>query len=99
MAVDIRKPSPTFCQWVGAALSADTKKQFWVPAGFAHGFLVLSDTAEFLYETTDYYAPEFKRCIAWYDLTIGIQWPILAAPVLSTKEQVGKSLAQAECFA
>ena len=99
VAVDIRKSSPTFGQWVGAILSADNKKQLWVPAGFAHGFVVLTDTAEFLYKTTDYYAPEFERCLAWNDPTIGIQWPIEIEPALSAKDLLGKRLAQAECFA
>lgn len=98
-AVDIRKSSPTFGQWVGERLSADNKKQLWVPEGFAHGFVVLSDTAEFLYKTTDYYAPAFERCIAWNDPTIDIQWPIQGAPALSTKDLLGNDLAQAECFA
>ena len=98
VAVDIRKASPTFGQWVGEILSAENKKQLWIPAGFAHGFVVLSETAEFLYKTTDYYAPEHERCIAWNDPAIGIQWPLDDAPALSTKDQQGKQLAAAECF-
>jgi dTDP-4-dehydrorhamnose 3,5-epimerase len=97
--VDIRQSSPTFGQWVGEILSAENKRQMWVPEGFAHGFVVLSDTAECLYKTTDYYAPEHERCIAWNDPTIGIQWPIDGEPVLSAKDQQGKSLAEAEPFA
>lgn len=99
VAVDIRKSSPTFGQWVGETLSAENKRQMWVPEGFAHGFVVLSDTAEFLYKTTNYYAPEHERCIAWNDPTIAIQWPIDAAPTLSAKDRQGKLLATAEHFA
>jgi dTDP-4-dehydrorhamnose 3,5-epimerase len=98
VAVDIRKNSPTFGKWVGEVLSADNKKQLWVPAGFAHGFLTLSDTAEFLYKTTDYYAPAHERCIKWNDPSIGIHWNISGAPVVSAKDQVGSFLAQAEIF-
>ena len=99
MAVDIRKSSPTFGQWVGEILSAENKRQMWVPEGFAHGFLVLSDTAERLYKTSDYYAPEHERCIAWNDRAIAIQWPLGGEPVLSAKDQQGKSLAKAGHFA
>jgi dTDP-4-dehydrorhamnose 3,5-epimerase len=99
VAVDIRKSSPTFGQWVGEILSAENKKQLWVPEGFAHGFVVLSDHAEFLYKTTDYWAPEFERSIAWNDPAIGIQWPIQGEPTLSAKDQQAKSLAEAEHFA
>jgi dTDP-4-dehydrorhamnose 3,5-epimerase len=99
VAVDIRKSSPTFGQWVGEILSAENKRQMWVPEGFAHGFVVLSDSAECLYKTTGYYAPEHERCIAWNDQTIGIQWPIDDEPVLSAKDQQGKSLAEAGHFA
>ena len=98
VAVDIRKSSPTFGRWVGEILSAENKRQMWVPEGFAHGFVVLSNTAECLYKTTDFYAPEHERCIVWNDPTIGIQWP-LDEPVLSVKDQQGKSLAKAEHFA
>ena len=98
VAVDIRKSSPTFGQWVTEILSADNKRQLWVPEGFAHGFVVLSDTAEFLYKTTDYWAPEFERSIAWNDPAIGIQWPILGEPALSAKDQQALSLAKAEHF-
>ena len=98
VAVDIRRSSPTFGQWVGQVLSAENKRQLWVPEGFAHGFVVLSDTAECLYKTTDYYVPEYERCIAWNDSAIGIQWPIEGAPVLSVKDRHGTSLADAEHF-
>lgn len=99
VAVDIRKSSPTFGKWVGAVLSAENKRQMWVPEGFAHGFVVTSESAEFLYKTTDYWAPEYERCIAWNDPAIGIQWPIDASPVLSGKDQKGLRLAEAEVFA
>lgn len=99
VAVDIRKSSFTFGQWVGEILSAENKRQLWVPEGFAHGFVVLSDTAEFLYKTTDYYAPEHERSIAWNDPAIAIQWPIEGEPALSAKDQQGKSLADTEHFA
>ena len=99
VAVDIRRSSPTFGRWVGEVLSAENKRQLWVPEGFAHGFVVLSDTAEVLYKATVYYAPEHERCIAWNDQTIGIQWPIDGAPMLSAKDRQGKSLAEAEHFA
>ena len=95
VAVDIRKSSPTFGQWVGEILSAENKRQMWVPEGFAHGFVVLSTTAECLYKTTDYYAPEHERCIAWNDPAIAIQWPLAGKPVLSAKDQQSKSLAEA----
>jgi dTDP-4-dehydrorhamnose 3,5-epimerase len=98
VAVDIRKSSPTFGQWVGEVLSADNKRQLWVPAGFAHGFVVLSDTAEFLYKTTDYYAPQFERCIVWNDASLGINWPLSAAPALSAKDAQGASFQSAEFF-
>ena len=99
VAVDIRKSSPTFGKWVGAVLSADNKRQLWVPEGFAHGFVVTSDSAEFLYKTTDYWAPAFERSIAWNDAAIGIEWPLRGEPALSAKDQRGKLLAQAEHFA
>ena len=99
VAVDIRKSSPTFGHWVGEVLSAENKKQLWVPEGFAHGFVVLSDIAEFLYKTTDYWAPEFERSIAWNDPAIGIQWPIQGEPTLSAKDQQAKPLAETEHFA
>lgn len=99
VAVDIRKSSLTFGQHVGVELSADNKRMLWVPEGFAHGFVVLSDTAEFLYKTTDYWAPEFERSLAWNDTTINIQWPLHGAPTLSAKDQQAKPLAAAEHFA
>ncbi|RFO97979.1 dTDP-4-dehydrorhamnose 3,5-epimerase [Rhodoferax lacus] len=90
VAVDIRKDSPTFGQWVGEILSADNKRQLWVPAGLAHGFLVLTETAEFLYKTTAYYTPEHERCIAWNDATLAIDWPLEGRePRLSAKDAVG----------
>ena len=98
VAVDLRKGSKTFGQWVGIHLSAEEKQQFWVPAGFAHGFIVLSESAEFLYKTTDYYAPEYERCIRWDDPDLAIAWPI-AEPVLSNKDRAGKLLREAEVFA
>jgi len=87
VAVDIRKSSPTFGQWVGETLSAENKKQLWIPEGFAHGFLTISDTAEFVYKTTDYYAPELERCIRWNDPNINIDWPIKNKPDLSRKDR------------
>lgn len=99
VAVDIRKGSPTFGQWVGEILSAENKRQLWVPAGFAHGFVVLSDTAEFLYKTTDYYAPQFERCIAWNDPALEVDWRFDGVPALSAKDAQGASFAQAEVFA
>jgi dTDP-4-dehydrorhamnose 3,5-epimerase len=89
VAVDIRKGSKTYGQWVGEILSAENKRQFWIPPGFAHGFLTLSDTAEFLYKTTDYYAHEHERCIRWDDELIGIVWPIQEKPILSAKDAAG----------
>jgi dTDP-4-dehydrorhamnose 3,5-epimerase len=98
VAVDIRKSSPTFAQWVGLELSEENHRQLWIPPGFAHGFLVLTDSADFLYKTTDYYAPEFERCLAWNDADIGIEWPIQHPPQLSAKDQVGTPLSHAELF-
>lgn len=98
VAVDLRKSLPTFGQWVGEILSAENKRQMWVPEGFAHGFLVMSDTAECLYKTTDYYTPEHERCIVWNDSTIGIQWPFDSMPVLSGKDQQGKVFIEIESF-
>lgn len=99
VVVDIRRQSSTFGQWVGVLLSAENKRQLWVPPGFAHGFVVLKDDTEFLYKTTDYYAPQHERCIRWDDPQINIQWPISVAPVLSAKDQEGLDLAVAEVFA
>lgn len=99
VAVDIRKSSPTFGRWAGIELTEDNHKQLWVPAGFAHGFVVLSESADFLYKTTNYYAPAEERCIAWNDGAIGIQWPSGLVPQLSAKDQAGLSLTEAEVFA
>lgn len=99
VAVDIRRSSPTFGRWVGALLSADNKRQLWIPPGFAHGFVTLSDTAEFLYKTTDFYAPSAERAIIWNDPTIGVDWGYDDMPVLSGKDQQALPLAQAEVFA
>ena len=98
VAVDIRKSSPTFGQWVGAELSEDNQHQLWVPPGFAHGFVVLSESADFLYKTTDYYAPEHERCIAWNDPQLGIRWSYQGEPRLSAKDALGVTLEQAEIF-
>jgi dTDP-4-dehydrorhamnose 3,5-epimerase len=98
VAVDIRKSSPTFGQYVGVELSAENKRMFWIPEGFAHGFAVISEAAEFLYKTTDYWAPEFERSIAWDDPDIGINWPIQGEPLLSTKDRVANRLSNAELF-
>jgi dTDP-4-dehydrorhamnose 3,5-epimerase len=98
VVVDIRKSSPYFGKWSATVLSAENKMQLWVPPGFAHGFLVLSDTAEFLYKTTDYWAPQYERTILWNDPAIGIDWKIDTLPVLSEKDKVGKLLADAEIF-
>ena len=99
VTVDLRKSSPTFGKWVGVTLSAENKRQLWVPEGFAHGFVVISDTAEFLYKTTDYWAQAHERCIAWDDPAIGIEWPLDSEPLLSGKDKVGALLADAEVFA
>ena len=98
VAVDIRKGSATFGEWVGEHLSGENKRMLWVPPGFAHGFVVLSDTAEFLYKTTDYYSPEHERCIIWNDRAINIEWPIEGAPGLSEKDRSGVELDKAEIF-
>ena len=98
VAVDIRRGSPTFGKWVGESLSAENHRQMWVPPGFAHGFVTVSETAEFLYKTTDVYAPECERCIAWNDPTIGIDWRLSGEPLLSAKDRQGVSLAAAEVF-
>ena len=98
VAVDLRKSSLTFGKWVGEILSAENKRQLWIPEGFGHGFLVLSESAEFLYKTTDYWAPQFERCVAWDDAAVGISWPTHAVPFLSAKDAVGQELALAEVF-
>lgn len=99
VAVDIRKNSASYGLWVGELLSAENKRQLWVPPGFAHGFLVLSETAEFLYRTTDYYAPEFERCIAWDDPDLAIDWPTTGTPRLSEKDKQGLAFKDAEVYA
>lgn len=96
VAVDLRKSSKTFGRWVGIILSAENKKQFWIPPGFAHGFLTLSDSAESLYKTTDYYSPEHERCIAWNDPGVGIKWPLAVEPQLSPKDRQGVALGEIE---
>jgi dTDP-4-dehydrorhamnose 3,5-epimerase len=99
VSVDIRKSSPTFGQWGGVTLSAGNRRQLWVAQGFAHGFVVLSDSVESLYKTTDYWAPEHERCIVWNDPVIGIDWPIGNAPLRCAKDRKGKLRADAEVFA
>ena len=99
VAVDIRKSSPNFGKWVGVILSEENHRQLWVPPGFAHGFVVLSDSAQFLYKTTDYWYPEHERSIVWNDPEIGIEWPIDFEPLLAVKDAAGKRLADAETFA
>ncbi len=98
VAVDIRASSHTFGQWVGTHLSAENKRQMWVPPGFAHGFLVLSDTAEFLYKTTDFYAPQHECCLKWDDPSVRIEWPLQGMPILSAKDNLGLSLQDAQKF-
>lgn len=99
VAVDVRRSSPTFGRWVGVELTEDNHRQLWVPPGFAHGFVVLSDTADFLYKTTDYYAPQYERSIAWNDPAIGVRWPYESTPALSAKDAAAPMLAQADVFA
>ncbi|WP_416190563.1 dTDP-4-dehydrorhamnose 3,5-epimerase [Neisseria sp. CCUG17229] len=98
VAVDMRRDSPTFGHWVGEILSADNKRQLWVPEGFAHGFYVLSDEAEFVYKCTDYYNPNAEHSLIWNDATVGINWPLSGEPSLSTKDLAGKMLAEAATF-
>lgn len=98
VAVDIRRSSPTFGRWVGETLSEENHRQMWIPPGFAHGFLVLSESADFLYKTTDYYAPEHERSIAWNDPAIGIEWPDVGPPQLSKRDAVAAPLALAEVY-
>jgi len=100
VAVDLRQSSPTFGRWVGVELTEENKRQMWIPAGFAHGFLTLSDSADFLYKTTNYYAPRYERCIAWDDQDLAITWPLHGnRPVISAKDQAGLSLSSAPAFA
>ncbi|MFL7963629.1 dTDP-4-dehydrorhamnose 3,5-epimerase [Pseudomonas kielensis] len=98
IAVDIRRSSPTFGQWASVRLSAQNHRQLWVPPGFAHGFVVLSESADFLYKTTDYYAPSAERCIRWDDPQLAIDWELEGAPILSAKDQNGKALHEADLF-
>ncbi len=98
VAVDLRRSSSTFGNWVGVHLSAENKRQLWVPEGFAHGFVVLSEFAEFLYKTTDYYAPEHERCIRWDDPSLAIDWPLDGTPQLSAKDQAGLNFVDAQVF-
>lgn len=98
VVVDLRKSSPTFGNWIGVELSAENKRQLWIPEGFAHGFMVTSDSAEFLYKTTDYWAPQYERSILWNDPAIGIDWPLEGEPLLSGKDKLGTLLADADVF-
>jgi len=99
VAVDLRKSSPTFGKWVGVELSAENKRMAWIPKGFAHGFVVTSDTAEFLYKTTDYWAPQFERSLLWNDPALGIAWPLEGEPIIAAKDAAGLPLVQCEVFA
>ena len=98
VVVDLRRSSPTFARWVGVSLSAENRNMLWIPPGFAHGFLVVSDVAEFLYKTTDYWYPEFERTLLWNDPVIGIDWPLSETPTLAAKDAAGTPLAQAEVY-
>lgn len=98
VAVDLRRTSATFGKWVGALLSAENKQQLWIPEGFGHGFVVLSETADFLYRTTDYWAPEHERCIVWNDADLGIRWPLASPPLLSAKDASGLAFRDAEVY-
>lgn len=98
IAVDIRKSSPTFGKWVSCVLSAENKRQMWIPPNFAHGFVVLSEFADFLYKATDYYAPQYERCIIWNDPDLAIDWSITEAPIVSSKDKEGKPFREAELF-
>ena len=98
VAVDLRRSSPTFGRWTAERLSADNRRVMWVPAGFAHGFLVTSERAEFLYKTTDYYAPEHERSLLWNDPALGIEWPLAGAPLLKPRDAAGTPLAEAETY-
>jgi dTDP-4-dehydrorhamnose 3,5-epimerase len=98
VAVDLRKSSPTFGKWVGIELSAENKRMAWIPPGFAHGFVVTSDNAEFLYKTTDYWAPEFERSLLWNDPALGINWPLIGEPTIAAKDAAGLPFSQCEVF-
>jgi dTDP-4-dehydrorhamnose 3,5-epimerase len=98
VAVDIRRSSPTFGQWTSVRLSGQNHRQLWIPPGFAHGFVVLSESADFLYKTTDYYAPSAERCIRWDDPELAIDWELQGAPILSAKDQAGSALREADLF-
>ena len=98
VAVDLRRRSPSFGRWEGVELSEENHRQLWIPPGFAHGFVVLSESADFLYKTTDYYAPEHERCLAWNDPAVGVEWPLDGAPQLSAKDRDGRALADCEVF-
>jgi dTDP-4-dehydrorhamnose 3,5-epimerase len=98
VAVDLRKSSPTFGKWEGVELSEENQRQLWIPPGFAHGFLVTSESADFLYKTTDYYAPEHERSLLWNDPAVGVEWPLAGEPLLSAKDVAGKRLAECETF-
>lgn len=98
VAVDVRKSSPTFGRWVGVMLTEGNCQQLWIPPGFAHGFVVTSESADFLYKTTDYYAPEHERCILWSDAELAIEWPVSITPQLSAKDTAGSSFAAAEKY-
>ena len=98
VAVDVRRSSATFGRWVGVTLSAENKRMLWIPPGFAHGFLVLSASAEFLYKTTDYWYPEFERCLLWNDPALGIEWPLTGAPTLAAKDAAGRPLALVDVY-
>ncbi len=99
VAVDLRKSSPTFGKWAGVVLSEESHRMFWVPPGFAHGFVVLSESADFLYKATDYYAPEHERCLRWDDPAVGVEWPLDSEPLLSDKDRQGRLLADCEVYA
>jgi dTDP-4-dehydrorhamnose 3,5-epimerase len=98
VAVDLRRDSPAFGKWVGVELSAENKRMFWLPPGMAHGFVVLSDSADFLYKATNYYAPQFERTILWNDPDLGIEWPLTGQPILSAKDAAAKAFREAEVF-
>lgn len=98
VAVDVRRSSPFFGRWAGVELSAENHRQLWVPPGFAHGFVVLSESADFLYKTTDYYAPEHERSLLWNDPAVGVEWPLATEPLLSAKDRAGVPLAECEVF-